>query len=111
MKKSNKKVGNMSRKNSKIHWSKIWQEIAEIYNTPWKHRSEKQKDISRLGLCFALEYFNVDVLKRVSFIRALRPKKGVVYWWLFNKNGDKCRSIFAGLMAAMSDEEFQELID
>jgi hypothetical protein len=102
---------------TKPNWQAIWLEIAEAYGTPYEERTREQIHLAEFGLCSAVEdlgimFDNFDILGVETCFG---------YWWPvswsksitfndFMPIYDTYRCQFACFMAAMSNQEFEELL-
>jgi hypothetical protein len=89
--------------------TQAWRTLAEAYSTPPERRTRFQEKVTRNGLCHGLSTLGVPDAYRM--LRALGDEMGVWgYWWpLRCPQGDGCRALFAGLMAAMTQKERDRL--
>ena len=92
-----------------------WRIAAEAFDTPRDLRNIDQQDLTQLGLCSA-------VCDNVAFIYLLMRDVGDAmgcekWWWPIRRrlkwtpDCDAERATFAGLMAAMTDEEREAFFD
>jgi len=90
--------------------SEHWLEMAEAFGTPFAERTERQKDITRNGLCYAVSRFNYEFRKDVETIGY---KMGFWGFWPFDRGerSDEQRCLFALLMWAIGEEEFERLVE
>jgi hypothetical protein len=92
--------------------TEAWRHVAEAFGTPRELRSPEQREITILGLCYAL----VKVLgiphDEWSHVYAPMGNLGEYFgcdgtWW--PKGADEERATFAALMAAMTQRERDRL--
>ncbi len=86
-----------------------WQEIGVAFETEPEKRTEKQDNLTGLGLCYS---YKRDELK------AFATKSG--YWWPsrtsawcsrgWTRQCDYERATFAYFMAAMPDSDYEEMV-
>ena len=86
----------------------LWLEIAEAFGTPRWERTGEQWNVSVSGLCFALEGMGGEW---TGFYHAFKPRTGVIVWWACTLHGDAQRCLFACFMAAMSEEDYNEMVE
>lgn len=99
------------------NWPATWGEIAVAFDTPYYKRTEKQKYMTEWGLCYAIyklgEVGHAWAIKKICLIA---KREG--FWWDcrernsdFRKDWDYCRATFAGIMAAMTHQEFEKFLE
>lgn len=95
----------------------LWTEIANAYGTPYKDRTERQKRMTKFGLCHA-----VMSCKCSSYGSIINLGQAMLhgYWypvrsglsgfpaWESIKKYDNYRANFASMMATLSFKEFKE---
>ena len=90
--------------------TQAWRKVAEAFGTPREKRTEDQLSITRHGLCAALDCFpsRSDPYRQLyALIQAMGHDW--IDWWPYTRRGDVERAFFAGLMAAMTQRERDQL--
>lgn len=89
---------------------------AEAFGTPYENRTERQKTLTLLGICYTIEILT-DSDNIYFWVRDFKCGCGIqtLFWWPHRRwhswtpDCDKQRSLFCSLMAALSHKEFEEL--
>lgn len=102
---------------TKKKWPEIWATLRDAFATPFKERTEKQRELttysdgSRAGICRALYKFGFS--GSVGVAGSLNP----CYWphggfWYFRTDrGDLKRMEFCDFMSGLSHEDFEDFIN
>jgi hypothetical protein len=69
----------------------------------------EEQEIAQSGLCYALYKVSTGNLMVSIRMRDLNPTDDY-YWWPLTQTGDALRATFAGLMAAMTNRERDQLV-
>ena len=93
-----------------------WRKVAEAFGTPPEQRTEEQRQVTRYGLCFGLEVLGfgwmvILQLQQKLLITGwdLRGNRDGAFLWPRRPRYDSERALFAGLMAAMTQRERDQL--
>lgn len=92
----------------------LW--AAKAFGTPHDERTERQKELTLNGLCYAIKQLT-DSMGIYHWAYDFGGKVGIGsdHWWEIRglarqpQKNDKERSLFCCLMAALSDKEFEEI--
>lgn len=89
---------------------KAFRWAAEAFGTPYEKRTERQKELTCYGICWAI-YKLTNSYVGARQICDLGNKTGIedTYWWPCKRTHDKERSLFCYLMATLSAKEFEEI--
>lgn len=104
----------------KIDYSKIWREIGDAFESPYKDRTKWQKDITDFGLCFAFQqilfrdyFLNSGEVNNLSYTPIYRLGRTMglgLLWCSCSEINRYPRATFAYLMAAIGNREYKKLI-
>jgi hypothetical protein len=81
-----------------------WRTIAEAYGTPYRKRTDRQREITLCGLCWAYETVTGRWIYDVMALRGAEMGARAT-WWPYGWAGDANRAVFAGFLAAMTKRE------
>ena len=102
--------------------TQAWWKVAEAFDTPPSNRTEKQREIADHGLCWGLAVCELGpnwycgvVQEHPTYATMISLKLafgiGTAWWWPCKApEWDAERATFAGLMAAMTQEERDYLV-
>lgn len=103
---------------------RMWKEIAEAYATLERKRTEKQRLLTKYGLCVAieeLEHLGKGTYSEWSDFNAITynhqgeagntPNCGVLSVYCWPLPDDESRALFAYLMSHLTDREHQQLVE
>lgn len=89
----------------------VWREIGEAFLTPFRERTDRQRDLTASGLCLALAVFAglSNYAVRLAIYRRMHalgdemevPETRGVPWFWADANEDEARGMFALLVAGM----------
>lgn len=102
----------------------LWMEIAEAYGTPEGERIERRGGVACDGLCNAVRVVCPNIGDHFQWgiaplfaprdtypRREQKPLRCPGYFWFpYYENHDSERSIFACMMASISDEDYDEMV-
>lgn len=89
-------------------YQSFWREVCEAYSTPRDERTERQIELSFLGLCWAIDNLeHEDWFQMLPLITIYKVSDTPFYWPV---ESDDHRSIAAGLLAAMSAKDVEEFL-
>jgi hypothetical protein len=91
--------------------TEMWRIVAEAFGTPKEKRDGYQRFLAGSGMCRALTDLSGD--RAYDKLSAFHPTRSVGFWWTDVNPAvrDELRATFAGLMAAMTQEERDELVE
>ncbi len=93
----------------------LWLEIAKVFSVPRKERDYWSNEGH--CICWLLDDIAPWSLRREDFYlgfnqdRSIAKRVASSYWWPTNEKGDTQRCLFACFMAAMSEEDYNEMVE
>ena len=90
---------------------RIWTEIAEAFGTPPRLRDQRQATLARAGLCYAWKMATGDSIMYDTLSVVLARDTGLSAVSAIQHDArDGPRATLAGLLAAMTDAERDEIL-
>ena len=89
--------------------TQAWRKVAEAFGTLSEDRTPEERKLTSCGLCWAIYSLTSDSTIYDQTARLGTLMKAPLFWWPYSTTGDAERALFAGLMAAMTQQERDEL--
>ena len=97
--------------------TQAWRKVAEAFELPREKQSGMQREAACNGMCYALAiYHKMPALERRSAYKPLEELADEFfsdcrcYWWkVHDRDASAERATFAGLMAAMTQRERDQI--